>query len=169
MTIYFYKAQDDYGCFSNFSPHPIEIGGQTWPTVEHYYQAHKFLGTPDEPLMVRIRQAPSPEEAARLGRDRRRQPRPDWNQTKPQLMYEAVKLKFRTHLDIQQILLDTGDEELIENSPVDYFWGCGADGSGQNHLGRILMTIRSELQPPQLQHPTQPPIAIKAYLNDPLS
>ena len=123
MTIYFYKAQDDYGCFSNFSPHPIEIGGQTWPTVEHYYQAHKFLGTPDEPLMVRIRQAPSPEEAARLGRDRRRQPRPDWNQTKPQLMYEAVKLKFRTHLDIQQILLDTGDEELIENSPVDYFWG----------------------------------------------
>ncbi|OAB59832.1 Swarming motility protein ybiA [Phormidium willei BDU 130791] len=155
MTIYFYKADDDYGCFSNFSHHPITLGGQHWPTVEHYYQAHKFLGTLDEPLMAVIRQAPSPEAAARLGRDRRRQPRPNWNQIKPQLMYEAVTVKFLSHLDIQQILLNTGEEELIENSPVDYFWGCGADGSGQNHLGRILMTIRSELR--QQQPSCHPP------------
>ncbi len=146
MTIYFYKADDDYGCFSNFSHHPITLGGQDWPTVEHYYQAHKFLGTLDEPLMAVIRQAPSPEIAARLGRDRRRRPRPDWDQIKPQLMYDAVKVKFLSHLDIQQILLNTGEEYLVENSPVDDFWGCGADGCGQNHLGRILMTIRSELR-----------------------
>ncbi|MFM2063889.1 MAG: hypothetical protein RLZZ507_3560, partial [Cyanobacteriota bacterium] len=38
MTIYFYKVWQPYGCFSNFSPHPIEIEGVDWPTVEHYYQ-----------------------------------------------------------------------------------------------------------------------------------
>lgn len=41
--IYFYKAHDPYGCFSNFSLHPIHCEALDWPTVEHFYQAHKFL------------------------------------------------------------------------------------------------------------------------------
>jgi N-glycosidase YbiA len=34
----------------------------------------------------------------------------------------------------------------VEDSPVDYFWGCGIDRSGQNQLGQILMQVRSELR-----------------------
>ena len=30
----------------------------------------------------------------------------------------------------------------VENSPIDYYWGCGADGSGENRLGAILMEVR---------------------------
>jgi N-glycosidase YbiA len=41
--------------------------------------------------------------------------------------------------------LATGDEEIVENAPEDYYWGCGADGSGQNKLGQILMRVRREL------------------------
>jgi hypothetical protein len=41
--------------------------------------------------------------------------------------------------------MQTGHEELIEDSPIDFGWGCGADGSGQNKLGQILMRIRREL------------------------
>lgn len=147
MTIYFYKADDgDYGCFSNFSPHAIEIDGLYWPTVEHYYQAHKLLGTPDEPLMSAIRHAPTPEAAAALGRDRARTIRADWPVAKKQVMWQAVLTKFLTHEDIQQVLLATGDEELVENSPKDYFWGCGRDGTGQNHLGKTLMRVRQEIR-----------------------
>ena len=47
-------------------------------------------------------------------------------------------------LDIRQILLDTLDAEIIEDSPVDYFWGCGIDRTGTNHLGRILMQVRAD-------------------------
>lgn len=146
MTIYFYKAADEYGCFSNFSPHRIYLAEREWPTVEHYYQAHKFLGTPDEAIMERIHAAPTPEDAAQLGRDRQRTPRPDWDKLKVPLMYEAVTVKFLSHADIQEILLDTGDERLVENSPVDYFWGCGKEGTGKNHLGRILMKVRAEIR-----------------------
>ena len=58
----------------------------------------------------------------------------------------AVRAKFRTHADLRAELLATGDEELVENAPGDYYWGCGADGSGKNMLGRILMEVRAELR-----------------------
>ena len=38
-AIKFYRVAGPYGCFSNFAPYPIEMGGKTWPTSEHYFQA----------------------------------------------------------------------------------------------------------------------------------
>lgn len=42
-VIFFYKAWDPYGAFSNFSHHPIHVPDNngdyiTWSSVEHYYQ-----------------------------------------------------------------------------------------------------------------------------------
>ena len=146
MTIYFYKVNDDYGCFSNFSPHPINLQGTYWSTVEHYYQAQKFVGTPDAVVIPVIHAAPTPEQAAALGRDRTRCVRPDWEQVKIQVMHEAVLIKFLTHIDIQTILISTGDRLIVENSPTDCYWGCGGDKTGQNHLGKILMNVRQEIR-----------------------
>lgn len=146
MTIYFYKADRPYGCFSNFSPHPIQMAGSEWPTVEHYYQSRKFLGTGWEHLIPEIQAAPTPEIAAAIGRQPHHRPRNHWNRDKQGVMYAAVQQKFHTHPDLQTILLATGTEEIVEDSPVDYFWGCGQDRSGANHLGQILMRIRTELQ-----------------------
>jgi N-glycosidase YbiA len=145
LIIYFYKVDAPYGCFSNFSPHSIELDGESWATVEHYYQAHKFEGTKFDYLMAEIQAAPTPELAAKIGRDPAHQPRADWDLHKCQIMYRAIWQKFSSHLDVQQILLDTLNAEIIEDSSVDYFWGCGLDRSGQNQLGRILMQVRSEL------------------------
>lgn len=61
-------------------------------------------------------------------------------------MLTAVRKKFTTHTKIRHMLLATGDEPLIENAPSDYYWWCGADGSGQNKLGQILMQVRAELR-----------------------
>ncbi|QDZ41233.1 NADAR family protein [Euhalothece natronophila Z-M001] len=146
MAIYFYKADQPYGCFSNFSPHQIIIDGKEWPTVEHYYQAHKLLGTPDEPLMEVIRHLPTPEQAAATGRDRDRIIRPDWGTAKREVMWQAVLTKFLTHKDVQKALLETGEELLVEDSPRDYYWGRGKDGSGENQLGKMLMEVRSYLR-----------------------
>lgn len=146
MTIYFYKVPDPYGCFSNFSPHSIHLNGRDWPTVEHYYQAHKFVGTRDEGLIEKIRGVKTPEEAAALGRDRGYEVRSDWEGVKRELMREAVLTKFLTHRDIQKVLLETGDEAIVEDSPTDYYWGCGAEKTGANHLGKILMEVRSQLR-----------------------
>jgi ribA/ribD-fused uncharacterized protein len=146
MTIYFYKVDEPYGCFSNFSPHGIRRKGLHWPTVEHYYQAHKFIGVEDESIIAKIRNAPTPDEAAKLGRDPSRTVRSNWDWVKLGIMREAVLTKFLTHLDIQGILLGTEDLLIVEDSPTDYFWGCGADRTGQNHLGQMLMSVREEIR-----------------------
>ena len=143
-TIYFYKVDRPYGYFSNFSPHAIELDGQHWPTIEHYYQAQKFLGSEFEHLMAKIRSATTPEIAASIGRESHHLPSTDWPQRKLVVMTKALRQKFNAHLDLRQLLLDTGTAIIIEDSPVDYFWGGGLDRSGSNHLGRILMQIRTE-------------------------
>lgn len=145
MTIYFYKVSEPYGYLSNFSPHPIYIDGLTWPTVEHYYQAQKFVTSQCEEIIPLIHRAPTPQEAAALGRDPCRILRPDWEQTKYNIMRQAVLTKFITHKDIQALLIATCDEIIVEDSPRDYYWGCGADKTGQNQLGKILMSVRLEI------------------------
>lgn len=146
MTIYFYKVDEPYGCFSNFSPHGIYLQGIYWSTVEHYYQAQKFVGTTDAPLIPEIHAATTPADAAALGRDRTRQVRPDWEQVKVSIMRTAVLKKFLTYTEIQTILLSTGNRLIVENSPTDYYWGCGCDRTGDNHLGKILMSVREEIR-----------------------
>jgi predicted NAD-dependent protein-ADP-ribosyltransferase YbiA (DUF1768 family) len=43
------------------------------------------------------------------------------------------------------LLLSTGNATLIEDSPMDFYWGCGSDGTGKNMLGKILMEYRDIL------------------------
>ena len=84
-----------------------------------------------------------------MGRDRKHPLRSDWEQVKEEIMQQGVLRKFETHADIREILLATGDELIVENSPIDYYWGCGKDGSGKNRLGEILMTVREILRQKQ--------------------
>ncbi|PSR92801.1 Riboflavin biosynthesis intermediates N-glycosidase [Actinidia chinensis var. chinensis] len=154
--IFFYKTWDPYGAFSNFSPHAIRMsdeGGNylTWPSVEHYYQAHKFVGVNDPAArncVEDIRSAKSPEEAARMGRTMERQ-RPNlvrshWESVKIDVMYRALKCKFSIYPHLNTMLLSTTGSVLVEASPHDLFWGGGREGEGLNYLGRLLMQLRSE-------------------------
>jgi N-glycosidase YbiA len=146
LTIYFYKVNEPFGCFSNFSPHPIHCFGLDWPTVEHFYQAHKFWGSPDQPIMEVIRKVATPEEAAAIGRHSDRILRTDWETAKQEIMWMGVFTKFTTYQDLQEVLLATDEELLVENSPRDYYWGCGKDGTGRNELGKLLMRLRKLLR-----------------------
>ncbi len=141
--IRFYRSEGAYGCFSNFSEHPIELDGRSWPTTEHYFQAQKFVGTPKEEL---VRLAPSPGQAAKLGRRRDGRLRPDWELVKEEVMEGCVLAKFTQHSDLGSILLATGDAELIEHTRNDRYWGDGGDGSGKNRLGFVLARVRRTLR-----------------------
>jgi len=144
MPVLFYSVRESpYGCFSNFSPHPFELDGTRWPTSEHYFQAQKFAGTPSA---EEVRRARGPMKAAELGRERDRPLRRDWEAVKDDVMRRAVRRKFETHDDIRAVLLSTSDEDIVEDAPRDYYWGRGADGSGKNMLGKILMEVREQLR-----------------------
>jgi ribA/ribD-fused uncharacterized protein len=71
--------------------------------------------------------------------------RKDWNEKKLEIMNWAVREKFKD-AKLAEMLLDTGDEELVEgNTWNDTFWGV-CEGKGHNHLGKILMCVRDELR-----------------------
>ena len=142
-VIQFYSVSDEYGEFSNFAAFSIKLKGKRWPTSEHYFQAQKFkdVGHQEE-----IRKAKTPMIAARLGRDRKKKLRRDWDSVRDNVMREAVLAKFTQHKELKAILLATGEAKLVENTANDAYWGDGGDGSGKNMLGRILMEVRDKLR-----------------------
>lgn len=141
--IEFYTTKGNYGCFSNFSRHPVKLKDQIWPTSEHYFQAQKFAGTKFESA---VRKCDSPKEAAEMGRDRALPLRPDWLQVRDDIMREVVYAKFLQNEDCKKVLLSTGDAELVEHTVNDNYWADGGDGSGKNMLGKILMETRARLR-----------------------
>ncbi|MFJ9448081.1 NADAR domain-containing protein [Kitasatospora sp. NPDC101235] len=43
-------------------------------------------------------------------------------------------------------LLSTGDEEIVEDTGTNHYWGRGRTGTGRNMLGRILMRTWHQLR-----------------------
>jgi ribA/ribD-fused uncharacterized protein len=145
-VICFYSVAGEYGQLSNFAPYPVLLKGKRWPTSEHYFQAQKFEDAKDREA---IRAVGSPSVAARMGRDRKRKLRRDWERVKVGVMREAVEAKFRQHDELRALLIETGDAMLVEHTDQDELWGDGGDGSGRNELGRIVMAVRDRLR----EHP----------------
>ena len=54
--------------------------------------------------------------------------------------------KFTTHQVLAEMLLSTDERKIVENAPMDAYWGCGPDGLGQNKLGNILVAVRQRLR-----------------------
>lgn len=139
--IKFYKTLEDFGMFSNFYKAKFFLNGKWWPTTEHYYQAMKTLNVEEQEMVRDLSSA----HLARLA-GQKVTLRPDFDQVKDQMMMRGLEAKFTQNKFLQDILLDTSDEEIVENSPVDFYWGCGKDGSGQNKLGKLLMELRNKLR-----------------------
>jgi ribA/ribD-fused uncharacterized protein len=142
-AILFYCIDEPYGEFSNFSKHGFWVDGVRWRTVEHYFHAHKFH---DVELRNTMRNVQSPMEVANMGRDRRHPLRNDWESVKDDIMRFAVLETFKQNEDAREVLLSTGNSQLIEHTKNDNYWADGGDGTGRNMLGIILMETRDYLK-----------------------
>lgn len=142
QTIKFYKKDDPYGFMSNFYKAEVEVDGEVYKTSEHYYQCMKFE---DPDLREWVKNIPTPHIAFKLSRFIGwEEERLDWPDVKEDIMRKVVELKFRQHPELMKQLLETGNSILVEDSPVDEFWGCGESGIGKNRLGHILMDVRDK-------------------------
>jgi len=140
-----------YRFLSNFFLCEVEYGW-IYPSVEHAFQAAKTLDLEARQPFWRPERPMTPAEAKRAGRQLKL--RADWEDVKLGIMEELIRIKFGckdvhnpdpTKLVLRELLLKTGNAELIEgNNWGDRFWGV--DGSGDNHLGEILMKIRAFMQ-----------------------
>ncbi len=129
--------RDEYFFLSNFYPVEIKLDGIVYPNAESAFQAQKTLNVEERRKFSMLK---NPVQAKRLGRKVKL--RDDWEEVKLDIMTEVVSQKFLQHPHLIEMLLQTGDEELVEgNKWGDRFWGV-CKGKGENHLGKILMKIR---------------------------
>lgn len=142
MKILFSSESSSYNEFSNFAPYAfIDNKGDRWATVEHYFQAHKYIVN-DVMLFLKIKNNTNPYDALKLGRSGRTLCIRDWDKIKDDVMRDAILFKFTQHVQLYNMLINTGDAELIEDTNNEY-WARGKNGTGKNKLGILLMELRN--------------------------
>lgn len=143
---------DRYEFLSNSHWVNIDMDGDTYPSVDHAYQAAKTF---DPHKRARIRSAASAHIARQMGRAMERPL--DWEsvitsdtgvsrQRRVIVMWSLLADKF-TYPDLTRSLLDTGDAELVNGTwdRRDFFWGS-YKGRGENRLGKMLMELRAQIR-----------------------
>lgn len=143
MAVQFYKEFGDLGYLANYSNHGFVVDGVFYKTVEHFYQASKF---DDSELRQKIIDAETPKEASNIGRDRNHKRIPNFKNQKLQKMYEGIYAKFSQNKDIRCKLIETRNDIIEEMSVKESYWGVGPNHDGENHVGKILMKVRSQLK-----------------------
>ena len=136
--ILFWNNEGDYAFLSNFSIYPLMYEGMLWPTTEHAYQSAKF---DNQKIKEEIFNARTPLEAFNIGRTYNDSLKKDWFE----IMEDIVSEKIKQYPIIYNKLIETGDREIIEASPIDSFWGWGSDRKGENNMGKIWMKLRAEI------------------------
>jgi N-glycosidase YbiA len=138
MKITTFRAQ--YWFLSNFFPCSVEYEGQLYPHSEAAYQAAKCARDADKLLFT----APDLTGAHAKKLAKIIVVREDWDSIKLQVMEEILRLKFAQPM-LKKLLQQTESLEIEEqNYWGDRYWGI-CQGVGENHLGKLLMKIRSEL------------------------
>jgi ribA/ribD-fused uncharacterized protein len=126
---------------SPFSAHEVEIDGVVYKTAEHAYQALRVISEARQDIL----NASSPMGAWRLGQKCKEQGKLVANFDKLALMEKIFRAKLTQHGDVAEVLKMTEERELLKVHDVDYYWGTGADGAGENQMGKLWMKLRSEL------------------------
>lgn len=139
-----------FAFLSNFYPCKIVHQGITYPSTEHYYVAMKVNDDqvingkfyPKADVREMISKISNPGYVKKFGRTLKL--RKDWDDVKLKVMEWCLREKFKDSV-LQEMLIRTGNEELVEeNTWGDTYWGV-CRGKGNNHLGKLLMKIRSEI------------------------
>ena len=117
------QFKEDYEFLSNRYPAPIKWRGRTYGTADAAFRAFRDAQEKNGAQEVQERQTEY-----------------------LYIMEEIVRCKFEQHPDLVEKLLETEGKVLIAgNKRKDTFWGVKLySWMGENHLGKILMKIRTE-------------------------
>jgi hypothetical protein len=135
------RFMGQYAWLSNFYPCNVVYQNSNYKSIEHAYQASKTL---DIEIKRQFQLDITAGQAKNRGR--RIELRADWDSVKIPIMRELVVYKFALTPTFRDKLLATGYATLIEgNTWGDRYWGV-FKGEGHNHLGKLIMQVRSELR-----------------------
>jgi ribA/ribD-fused uncharacterized protein len=143
-------------CFSQWFASPFVLEGVRYATAEHWMMAEKARLFGDDAALVRVLAKDDPSAAKAAGRGVRDFDDAYWMSHRFDIVVRGNLAKFEQHPLLRDFLLGTGDQVLVEASPVDAIWGIGlaagdpraqdpAEWQGLNLLGFALMTVRDLL------------------------
>ncbi len=138
-AIYFYTPI--FNALDNFSAHIVEIWGKKFQTAEHAYQWKKIAWSNPE-IAEKIFASISPSEVKKISDAYKHNTSLEVHNSKVEIMEEILRAKAAQHEEVRRILKESGNKTIIENSPIDSFWGVGPDGKGGNVLGILWMKVR---------------------------
>ena len=131
------KFDGNYAFLSNFYECDVMFDGYVFKSSEAAYQAAKCLYIEDRKQFLTL----TPSQAKRKGQ--KVELRPDWEDIKLNVMESILIDKFARNYELAEKLVKTAYSELVEgNTWGDTYWGV-CDGKGENHLGELLMKVRS--------------------------
>lgn len=144
-------------CLSQWYMLPFEVDGQVYATAEHFMMAEKARIFGDEAVRERILATEQPGIAKRLGRSVSGFDEAHWKAKREDVVFRGNIAKFTQSDELRDFLLGTGDQVLVEASPVDAVWGIAMAGNdpraldpgkwqGLNLLGFVLMDVREALR-----------------------
>ena len=144
-------------CFSQWYEAPFTVEGIAYRTAEHFMMAGKARLFGDAATCERIVAARTPGEAKKLGRQIDNFDEAAWLDARFDLVTRGNVAKFSQNKALGAFLLGTGQQVLVEASPVDAIWGIGLAATdaatqdprtwkGLNLLGYALMAARDELR-----------------------
>lgn len=126
---------------SNFRYAKVRYADVEYPSVEHAYQAAKTEDVKERKYFEKCTAREAKEHGPKVTL------RGNWEEIKLNVMEHLVRQKFFRHQELRDLLLETASDEIIEgNTWGDCYWGECPIGEGENHLGKIIMKIRSEIQ-----------------------
>lgn len=140
-------------CLSQWYVAPFEVGGQRYPTAEHFMMAEKAALFGDLATRAQVLQAANPGAAKALGRKVQGFDEFVWEENRFSIVVQANAAKFAQNPLLLTFLIQTGTRILVEASPVDRIWGIGLAQDddrvanpnlwrGLNLLGFALMQVR---------------------------
>jgi ribA/ribD-fused uncharacterized protein len=149
-------ALNEYKEFSNMHEAPMQIGGITFPTVEHYYQWSKAKQFGAEEIATKILKTPSAKSVKALGQKVTPYDDEAWKGKRREVMMTALNAKFSQHPDILKKLNSTGTKTIAEANPRDKYWGIGTSAEtsfaknpsrwkGENMMGKLLEDVRTRM------------------------
>lgn len=139
---------------------------------------HKAVVFKDTESAAEILKASAPKKVKALGRKVANFDSKTWDKVREEVVHKGNILKFTNavteegfragseassapiEVSLKDMLLATGDRELVEASPFDRIWGVGfaakdAEGNrgswGLNLLGKTLTKVRAELREQEVE------------------
>jgi ribA/ribD-fused uncharacterized protein len=145
------RFENQNGWLSNFEAAVVIFDQVLYKTVEHAYQASKFLD-PEPRELIRSQRYPGQAKKKARELTNAGHLRPDWEEVNMDIMWDLQNQKY-THPHLRRKLLATGTVQLVEgNYWHDQFWGnCTCNRrpicapKGENRLGVMVMTVRANL------------------------